>query len=85
VEDVGAASDAMILGVGLGSSPTTVPGGSGDWSGHSMTLSARSNSDGGIVTPRVFAIFWLITNSNREICWTGSAAGDAPLKIRSTY
>ena len=33
-----------------------------DWSSHSMTSSARSRSDGGIVRPRAFAVFLLMTS-----------------------
>jgi hypothetical protein len=50
---------------------------------HSMTSSARSSKDGGIVNPRAFAVFMLITISNVVGCSTGKSADLAPLKILS--
>ena len=47
-----------------------------------ITLSARYNSDCGIVTPICFAVLRLITNSNFVGCSTGRSAGLAPLRIR---
>jgi hypothetical protein len=52
--------------------------------GHLITLSARANTFGGIVTPICFAAFKLITNSNFVACCTGKSAGLAPFKILST-
>src|SRR5262249_38484288 len=52
--------------------------------GHSMIRSARSSSDGGIVRPRTLAALRLITSSKVLACSTGSSAGFAPLRIRST-
>jgi hypothetical protein len=49
-----------------------------------MTLSARYNSDCGIVTPICFAVLRLITSSNFVGCSTGKSAGLAPFKILST-
>ena len=50
-----------------------------------MTLSARSSSDGGTVSPSAFAVFRLMTSSNFVGCSTGRSAGLAPLRILSTY
>jgi hypothetical protein len=52
--------------------------------GHSITSSARTSSDGGIVRPRVFAVLRLITSSNFVFCWMGRSAGLAPLRIFPT-
>ena len=48
------------------------------------TSSASIRRCGGIVTPRAFAVFRLITSSNFMGCSTGRSAGLAPLKILST-
>src|SRR6266508_1416316 len=45
---------------------------------HSITRSARSRSDGGIVRPRAFAVLRLMTSSNLVGCWTGRSEGLAP-------
>jgi len=50
---------------------------------HSITRSARSKSDGGIVRPSAFAVFRLITSSNFVGRSTGRSAGFAPLRILS--
>src|SRR5262249_51888770 len=63
--------DAAALGEGMG--------------GHSITSSARASTEGGIVRPRAFAVFMLITSSNLVGCSTGRSAGLAPLRILSTY
>src|SRR5215471_7610418 len=47
--------------------------------GYSMTRSARSSSDGGIVRPRAFAVLRLIASSNFVGCSMGKSAGRAPL------
>ena len=52
---------------------------------YSMTWSARSSSNGGIVRPSAFAVFRLMTSSNFVGCSTGRSAGFAPLRILSTY
>src|SRR2546425_4565699 len=52
---------------------------------HSITWSARSSSDCGIVRPSALAVLRLITSSNFVGCSTGRAAGLAPLRILSTY
>ena len=49
-----------------------------------MTSSARSSTDCGMVRPRAFAVFMLITSSNLVGRSTGSSAGLAPLRILST-
>jgi hypothetical protein len=46
--------------------------------GHSMTSSARSRIDCGIVRPSALAVFRLITSSNRVGCWAGVSPGAAP-------
>jgi len=51
---------------------------------HSMTRSARSSSDWGIVRPRALAVFRLISRLNVGDCSTGRSAGLAPFKMRST-
>jgi hypothetical protein len=51
---------------------------------YSMTSSARNNSMRGIVSPRAFAVFALITSSSLVACSTGKSAGLAPRRIRST-
>src|SRR5580765_3403389 len=49
-----------------------------------MTSSARNSTDGGIVRPRDFAAFRLITSSNFVGCSTGRLPGLVPFKILST-
>src|SRR5262249_47055228 len=49
-----------------------------------ITSSARSSSDGGIVSPRVFAVLRLMTSSNLVGCSTGRSAGLVPFRILST-
>ncbi len=49
-----------------------------------ITSSARFSSDGGIVRPRAFAVFRLMTSSNFVGCSTGRSAGFVPLRILST-
>ncbi len=51
---------------------------------HSITWSARSSTDCGIVRPSAFAVLRLITSSNFVGCSTGRSAGLAPLRILST-
>src|SRR5262245_1847669 len=51
---------------------------------HSITSSARSRNDSGMVRPSVFAVVRLMTRSNLVGCWTGMSAGLAPSKILST-
>lgn len=50
---------------------------------HSITLSARSNTDGGMATPSALAVFWLTASSKRVGCSMGRSAGFAPLTILS--
>src|SRR5262249_56164388 len=52
--------------------------------GYSMTCSARSRSDCGMVRPRAFAVLRLITSSNFVGCSTGRSAGLAPRRILAT-
>ena len=47
-----------------------------------MNRSARSRSEGGIVSPSVLAVLRLMTSSNFVGGWNGSSAGLAPLRIR---
>ena len=56
----------------------------GAQNGHSITSSARNNSDGGIVSPSAFAVLLLMTNSNRVACRSGSSLGRAPARILAT-
>ena len=51
---------------------------------HSITSSARSRIDWGMVRPSAFAVLRLITSSNLVGCSTGRSAGFVPLRIRST-
>jgi hypothetical protein len=51
---------------------------------YSITSSAREINAGEMVTPIVFAVFRLKTNSNSVGCSTGRSAGLAPLRILST-
>ncbi len=61
------------------------------WAGHdgspyySITRSARTRIDCGILIPCSRAALRLTTSSNFTGCWTGRAAGFAPLRILSTY
>src|SRR5262245_33018814 len=54
-------------------------------SDHSMTSSARSRNDSGIVRPSACAVVRLMTRSNFVGCSTGRSAGFAPRRILSTY
>src|SRR5262249_31060133 len=51
---------------------------------HSITSSARPMRGSGNVTPSVFAVFRLTTNSTFVDCTTGRSAGFAPLRMRPT-
>src|SRR5262245_42852509 len=51
---------------------------------HSITRSARTRIDRGIVRPRALAVLRLITSSNVLACSTGKSPGLAPLRILST-
>ena len=51
---------------------------------HSITSSARTRTESGIVNPIAFAVLRLRTMSNFVACSTGRSAGFAPLKILST-
>ena len=51
---------------------------------YSITWSARSSSNGGIVKPRALAVFRFMTSSNFVGCSMGRSAGLAPLRILST-
>src|SRR3954464_13269290 len=48
---------------------------------HSTTSSERVSSGSGIVNPRLFAIFRLITSSNASARWIGRPAGLDPPRI----
>lgn len=52
---------------------------------HSMTWSARSSSDGGMVRLRARAVLRLMMRSNLFGCSIGISAGFAPFRILSTY
>jgi hypothetical protein len=56
------------------------------WSstGYSISWSARTSTDGGIVSRRPWAVFTLMTRSNRTGCSTGRSPGFAPFRILST-
>src|SRR5215510_7954170 len=49
-----------------------------------ITLSARNNTDCGMVRLSAFAVLRLMANSNLVGCSTGRSAGLAPLRILST-
>ena len=51
---------------------------------YSITSSARTRIESGIVNPIAFAVLRLRTISNFVACSTGRSAGFAPLKILST-
>jgi predicted ATPase len=51
---------------------------------HSMSWSARRRKDSEIVSPRVLAVFKLMTSANLVGCWMGRSEGLAPFKILST-
>jgi hypothetical protein len=55
-----------------------------DVAANSITSSARSRNDSGIVRPSALAALRLITNSNFVGCSIGRSAGLAPFKILST-
>jgi hypothetical protein len=52
---------------------------------YSITSSARASTVGGTSSPSALAVLRLITNSNLVGAWTGSSAGFAPFRMRSTY
>src|SRR5215471_4558924 len=52
---------------------------------HWIISSARTSNDCGIVRPRAFAVFMLMTSSYFDGCSTGISPGLAPLRILSTY
>jgi hypothetical protein len=52
---------------------------------YSITSSARSRNDSGMVMLIAFAVFRLITSSNFVGCSTGRSAGLVPCKILCTY
>src|SRR5262245_9930745 len=52
---------------------------------HSMTSSARTSTDGGIINPRAFAALSLMTSSSLVGNSTGKSPGLAPLRILFTY
>src|SRR5216683_215011 len=49
---------------------------------HSITSSARTRIDVGIVMPSAFAVLRLTISSTLVACWTGKSAGFSPLRIR---
>src|SRR3974390_1455541 len=49
---------------------------------HSITSSAVTSSDGGIVSPRALAVLRLTTNSYLVGCWPGRFVGLGPLHKR---
>src|SRR5262249_5368430 len=51
---------------------------------HSITSSARSRNDSGIVIPSALAVLRLMTSSNLVGCSTGMSPGFVPRKILST-
>ena len=65
-------------------SVTGFPTQSGHCARYSITLSARTSTDGGMVIPSAFAAFRFITNSNLVGNSTGRSAGLAPFRILST-
>src|SRR5262249_28996687 len=52
---------------------------------HSMTSSARTRNDSGIVSPIAFAVLLLTISSNLVACSTGRSAGLAPFRILSPF
>src|SRR5262245_31126750 len=49
---------------------------------HSITSSARANTESGTLIPSVFAVLRLMTSSNLVDCITGRSAGLIPFRIR---
>ena len=67
--------------------PFAMPVGIGSLVGglhHSMTSSARAESDGGIVRPSALAVFKFSNKSTLVDCSTGRSPGLAPARIRPT-
>ena len=52
---------------------------------HSMSESARTRNNSGIVTPMALAVFRLMANSNFVGCSMGRSFGCCPCKILCTY
>jgi hypothetical protein len=52
---------------------------------HSITRSARTSTEDGIVIPNSLATFWFTVSSKRVGCMIGSSAGFAPWTTLSTY
>src|SRR5262249_14416486 len=52
---------------------------------HSISASARAMSGGGISRPSAFAVFRLMTSSNRVGCSTGRSAGLVSLSTSAVY
>jgi len=52
---------------------------------HSITRSARTSTETGIVIPNSFATFWFTVSSKRVGCMIGSSPGFAPRAILSRY
>jgi len=77
---------AISLLIVAESSRRVLPEGLAGWStmAYSITRSARSRIDGGIVSPKASAVLRLIINSNLVGCSTGKSLGRAPLRILST-
>ncbi len=69
----------VVLQDALATSPHTCPP-----QAYLSTSSAWKRSVGGIVRPRAWAVFRLMTNSNFVGCSTGRSAGVAPFRRRST-
>src|SRR5262249_26820557 len=49
---------------------------------HSITSSAIASRVGGMMSPSILAVGWLMTSSNLVDCSTGRSAGLVPLRIR---
>lgn len=65
--------------------PSRARGRRGPTQSHSITSSACSNSDCGIVSLNALALFRFTAISNRAGSCTGNSAGLAPLTMRATY
>ena len=55
---------------------------SGHCGTYSITSSAATSNDGGIVRPSAFAVLRLTVSSTFVDCWTGKSAGFSPLRMR---
>ena len=56
-----------------------------DIAAYSITSSAATSSDDGIVRPSALAVLRLMLSSTFVDCWTGKSAGFSPLRMQPVY